>query len=340
MARSFAYTIDNPGALLFPDPILSNRDPTSTDRAFSAGQLWINKATNTVHIKTTIKGPVNWSNLSSTGGVNTFNTDSGTAIGAGSAISMLGGKGINITGAGSTVTVEMQSAFTGDFQFTETAAGNTETLSATHSDNTNVASDAEVLVESGGTSGGDAQIRMAISGGKQYVAGVANGVTNDPFRIVDGADLEAAIPFFEFDPVDNEITESVGRQVFDGISGSFAGSEFKREQGSIQSIGAGTSDVHTYTLPANSAVNINYNYVFAKSDHSSAGGGRVTVQARRAGAGAILIGIDQMFNEDDPGAPGITAVVSGNDVILRATTVAGIYNHVATADIQPILTNI
>lgn len=72
----------------------------------------------------------------------------------------------------------------------------------------------------------------------------------------------------------------------------------------------------TTTLTTNSAITIDALVVGLKDDSSSGIGGRITGVARRAGAGAILLGTPQInYVTEDAG--GLVVVVSGNDIIVQ-----------------------
>ena len=274
------------------------------------------------------------------GTISQLDGDSGSAVPAAGIINIVGTatNGINVTGAGSVLTVAMQTGFVGDFTFTDNSTG----LQILTAQNTNTgAGSSRVLSQVGIGATGDADFKAEIDGGEAYVWGISNADTNDSFVIVDGGTIGAGTEFFKYDPVTTETTITGSAKVFDGISGSFAGSEIKTEQGGVQVKDATPTVVHGYTLATNSAVTITWNFTFAKSDHSSGGGGQIIASARRVAGGAILIGTPIVnFNEDDAGAPTVTAVVATNDLALQFTGIAATtFNCVASANVQPILTN-
>jgi hypothetical protein len=81
-----------------------------------------------------------------------FDTDSGSAVPSSGVIDILGGNGIATSGATNVVTIEMDSPFTGDFTFTDSTAGDTETLTVSNTDNTAAnASSASLEVNVAGT---------------------------------------------------------------------------------------------------------------------------------------------------------------------------------------------
>ncbi len=89
-----------------------------------------------------------------------------------------------------------------------------------------------------------------------------------------------------------------------------------------QTIGAVTANIFTLTLGANNAATVQATVTGAVSDYSAALVGRTCGGARRAGAGAILVGSPiSDFSEDSAGAPLIDIVVSGNNIIVQVTGV-------------------
>ena len=91
----------------------------------------------------------------------------------------------------------------------------------------------------------------------------------------------------------------------------------------VQTIGAVTGDLFTLALGANNAATINALITGTVSTYAAALVGRVTGGARRAGAGAILVGSPiAEFSEDSAGAPTIDIVVSGNNIIVQVLGVA------------------
>lgn len=92
----------------------------------------------------------------------------------------------------------------------------------------------------------------------------------------------------------------------------------------VQTVGAVTGDLFTFTVGEDESINIFANVVGAVSDYSASLVGTVNGGARRVAAGATaLIGSPiASFNEDSGGAPLLDIVVSGNDVIVQVTGVA------------------
>lgn len=92
--------------------------------------------------------------------------------------------------------------------------------------------------------------------------------------------------------------------------------------GTAQTVGAVTADIFTLTLGVNNAATVQATITGAASDYSAALVGRTCGGARRAGAGAILVGSPiSDFSEDSAGSPLIDIVVSGNNIVVQVTGV-------------------
>lgn len=106
-----AYGLSDPLLNVFPSPIISKRSPTGNDGA-QLGQVWINEATNQVYTLSSVTANVyNWA-VSSTGGggLTTANTDAGAAMTLANALTFAGGSNINTSGAGHTVTINLDNS--------------------------------------------------------------------------------------------------------------------------------------------------------------------------------------------------------------------------------------
>ena len=107
------------------ESIQSNRAPTANDKAPIA-TIWVNKLTNSGYILTSVVNNVaNWEAFGTGTGTNSFVTDAGTAIPAGGVIDIAGGSNINTSGAGSTVTVNLDNNVTISGTYT-TTGGNVD----------------------------------------------------------------------------------------------------------------------------------------------------------------------------------------------------------------------
>jgi len=109
------YGIGSPLQDIFPVPVIASRAPTSSDKNYEDGQVWIYQATNQVWIKIkTSSGSATWS-LAGPGAsdVDTLTGDGGGAISpAAGNITLAGGTNITTAGAGSTITFNLDAAIT------------------------------------------------------------------------------------------------------------------------------------------------------------------------------------------------------------------------------------
>lgn len=112
------YGFPSPTNSVFPSPFIAQRDPTTADgvgKGFVLGQQWVNNANNTVYVFTSEPaGSATWS-LSTAGAsqVDTLTGDAGGAISpAGGNITLAGGTNITSTGAGSTITFDLDASLT------------------------------------------------------------------------------------------------------------------------------------------------------------------------------------------------------------------------------------
>lgn len=232
------------------------------------------------------------------------------------------------------------SPVTGDFIFTESAPGDTEQVLVRQTDSGDVNSHAELRTQTASAGGGDPFISWEVGGAGTFYAGIDNA-DNDFWKFGEGTAVGTTVRL-QYDPAGNGIWTAFGdSSKFDGITGSFVGSEFAHEQGGAQIALSTTGTVHSVTLTTNQSITVVWEFSAALATHAEAGGGTVTATARRAGAGAILVGTPTIvFNHNFAGSPAITADVSGNDLRLRATSGStAATNWVATARIQPLLNN-
>ena len=103
------YGLGNPLGKIFPSPVIAARAPTTGDKKFPVGQVWVNTATDQAYTLTSVSGDATWS-LSSPGAsdVDTINSLSPTA----GNIIIDGGTNITDSNAGSTVTLNLDAAIT------------------------------------------------------------------------------------------------------------------------------------------------------------------------------------------------------------------------------------
>lgn len=116
MARiNKAAGLENPLQSVFPQPVISSRTPTTSDKKYPLGQTWVNKSSDQAWTLTSVSsGSATWS-LSSPGAsdVDTLTGDAGGAISpAGGNITLAGGTNLATSGAGSTITFNMDAAIT------------------------------------------------------------------------------------------------------------------------------------------------------------------------------------------------------------------------------------
>ncbi len=98
-----------------PEPIESTRAPTTADVGYAFGQLWVNTSTGIIYGLGAVSGGSATWNLLSPGAsdVDTLTGDGGGAISpAGGNITLAGGTNITTSGAGSTITFNLDAAIT------------------------------------------------------------------------------------------------------------------------------------------------------------------------------------------------------------------------------------
>lgn len=103
-----AYGLTTPIQNSYPLPIIADRAPTTDDKNFTLGQMWIYKATNQIWgLTSVVANSATWSLLApGDSDVDALTGDTGGLISptAGN-INILGGDGLTVAGAGSTLTV-------------------------------------------------------------------------------------------------------------------------------------------------------------------------------------------------------------------------------------------
>jgi len=107
--RTKSYGLNNPLQDVFPVPVRAQRAPTSTDAKFyEVGQIWVDQTTSQIYGLANVSGgSATWSILGpGSSDVDTLTGDTGGALSptAGN-INILGGDGITVDGAGSTLTI-------------------------------------------------------------------------------------------------------------------------------------------------------------------------------------------------------------------------------------------
>lgn len=102
-----------------PNMVFSDRNPTQYDvNNVSIGDMWINSINKSAWILVSLAGDVTsgrttatWNQFNNTSDANEFDTDIGTAIPVAGVLNIIGGDGIEVTGAGNTVTVNSTGIF-------------------------------------------------------------------------------------------------------------------------------------------------------------------------------------------------------------------------------------
>ena len=107
--RTKSYGLNNPLQDVFPVPVKAQRAPNATDaRNYEIGQIWVDQTTSQIYGLASVSGgSATWSILGpGSSDVDTLTGDTGGALSptAGN-INVLGGDGITVAGAGSTLTI-------------------------------------------------------------------------------------------------------------------------------------------------------------------------------------------------------------------------------------------
>lgn len=216
MARiESAYGLSSPLADVFPKPIESNRAPTAADKTV-VGQLWIDKTLNNVYALSSIaSGSATWVLLGGSGAdVNQLAGDTGIANPIAGVITLAGTANEIVTAAaGGTVTFAFVPApifSQGNVTVSRAAIGTPVILEVENTDNTNTASHSQLLLTTGGTSGGDPKVIFDVTGGgQQYAMGISNSGGLDQLVLSDGSDLSTN-QFLRYTPAGNLITVPLG----------------------------------------------------------------------------------------------------------------------------------
>jgi hypothetical protein len=108
-----ALGINVPYVDIFPKPNISTAAPTSSDTNFELGQLWVNTSNGLIYgLSSVVAGSATWSLMApGASDVDTLTGDIGGAIApAGGNITLAGGTNIGTSGAGSTITFNLDAA--------------------------------------------------------------------------------------------------------------------------------------------------------------------------------------------------------------------------------------
>lgn len=109
-----AVGLENPFQEVFPNPVIAQRAPTSSDKNYPFGQLWVDKTNSKAYVLVAFSaGSPVWNvAASSSGALDTLDADSGSATPSGGAIDIAGGANITTSATGATVTAALDSAIT------------------------------------------------------------------------------------------------------------------------------------------------------------------------------------------------------------------------------------
>ena len=108
-----------------PNLVKITRAPTSNDyKNFNVGDIWLNPTSKISYMLVSVAGGVaTWTTMAtSTAGLQTMVSDSGTATIAGTAMNVLGGELINTAGAGATLTINVDRGTNGQLMIGSTGA--------------------------------------------------------------------------------------------------------------------------------------------------------------------------------------------------------------------------
>jgi len=121
----------------------------------------------------------------------------------------------------------------------------------------------------------------------------------------------------------------------------FAGSDFSINQGSAQTIGAVTSPLGSFAVPANSALTCFAEVSGTDTGFTGAVGGTISGVIRRAGGAPVIVGAPISTVYTDIVGATFTIALAGNNIILNVTGAAGnTINWMGTMQIQQVQTNI
>jgi hypothetical protein len=110
-----AMGIVTPFVDIFPKPNISTSAPAATDTNFEIGQLWVNTSTGLIYgLSSVVSGSATWSLMApGASDVDTLTGDAGGAIApAAGNITLAGGTNLATSGAGSTITFNLDAAIT------------------------------------------------------------------------------------------------------------------------------------------------------------------------------------------------------------------------------------
>lgn len=115
MAKSDdAYSLAQPFSKVFPQPVISNRNPSTSDKNYPLGQVWVNKASSVVYMLASVSaGSATWAVASpGTSEVDSLGGDSGTdpVVPLAGKISLTGGTNLATVGGTNEITFNLDDA--------------------------------------------------------------------------------------------------------------------------------------------------------------------------------------------------------------------------------------
>lgn len=108
-----SYGLEKPVQNNYPLPVIASRAPTTSDKNFTLGQMWVRASTNQIWgLTSVVSGSATWSLLGpGASDVDTLTADSGGALSpSGGNITLAGGTNVTTSGSGSTITFDLDDA--------------------------------------------------------------------------------------------------------------------------------------------------------------------------------------------------------------------------------------
>ncbi len=354
--RTQSYGLNNPLQDVFPLPVLAQRAPTTNDTRYEVGQIWVDESANTIYGLTGVaSASANWTLLGpGASDVDTLTGDVGGAISpvAGN-ITLAGGTNIGTSGAGSTITFNLDAAIT-----LATSVTSPLYTSAAAMD-INVAAGSDITIQMGDAAGAN-----VIDFEDSASATVASLDSNGTLTVVNmdgiiGATTPAAItgttiiantsvtsPLYTANAADALVQAGGANDVVLRL-GDNAGATFFRVQDSdsadqftIDSDGA--LSALTGLTVSGAAISLNDNSNFNTSINTGTSTGTVTIGSANAGiidiGSGAAITIDTAAGVSIDGATASNFTVTGASEDLTLSSTGGSVNMIATeADAQAIL---
>ena len=188
--RTKSYGLNNPLQDIFPLPIIAERAPTTNDKGYELGQLWVDKSANKSWTLTSVSsGSATWA-LSSPGAseVDTLTGDSGGALSpAAGNLTLAGGTNLTSAGSGSTITFNMDAAIT----LATSVSSPIYTVAAATDMNINSASGQDIIMKMGDAAGAN-KVSFVDSASAEVFAIDSNGGLTFTSLTVTGAFTQTA----------------------------------------------------------------------------------------------------------------------------------------------------